>query len=66
MNWTVVSLDMVGSEGLSGAVAGLFGRQHNKGISVWQDRDIQFDLCLRDLDCRKGEFLVDKLVRNFA
>lgn len=30
----------------------------------WQDRELRFDLTTADLDCRKGEELLDTLVRT--
>lgn len=37
------------------------GKDHN---ACWQDREIRFDAFKADLELRKGEFIIDILVRG--
>lgn len=52
------------SKGVSSRLAGLFGRQANEDTFIWQDREIRFDLSFRELECRKGEVLIDTQVHK--
>ena len=29
--------------------------------NIWQDREIRFDVAVRALECRRGEFLIDQM-----
>lgn len=42
----------------------LFGRRPDP--EIWQDREIRFDVGAADLQCRKGEEVLDYLVRRLG
>jgi hypothetical protein len=42
----------------------LFGRRAEP--EVWQDREVRFDLGPAELQCRRGEEVLDYLVRSAA
>ncbi|GMH41457.1 hypothetical protein BSKO_09367 [Bryopsis sp. KO-2023] len=48
--------------GLGNRLASLFGKTSIDAPLIWQDREIRFDLNARDLDCRKGEFVIGRLI----
>ena len=43
-------------------IAGMFGRKRHEDRYVWQDREIRFDQNQQELECRLGEFLIDRVV----
>lgn len=42
---------------------GLFGggKNEEEDLSIWQDREIRFDVSIADLNLRRGEFLIDSM-----
>lgn len=46
------------------AAAGAAAAPDGLGDAVWQDREIRFDAPPRDLACRRGEEVLDFLVRR--
>lgn len=42
----------------------IFGSPKDKADAIWQDREIRFDVPGAELDCRRGEAIVETLVRD--